>query len=252
MIIKEKKYKNKDLIFNTIHLKECSNNFIVLNDNSEVITQDCKIIFEKIKEYEYDLSVLNSNEIMNMITTFLIKKDFDDCFDAVVLAGSGGKLMYENIKNSKIFNNKEIFELTWHRVWDGENSLGFETNIDSYNLTNKKIVIIEDVVASGHTLWTLKNTIEKLGAQVVYVISALIQESSPIIEKSFSPIYAGMMIKKPKNELLDPFWYPPIYSLRHLLHGDEEMQNFYQILNMKYFNHKNDVELLIKRYRKEF
>lgn len=251
MIIKEKKYSNDDLIFNTIYLNECSNNFIILDDNSKKLNEDYKTITEKINGYDYNLTTLSSNKIMENLISYLKTNNLNDCFDAVVLAGCGGKQMYETIKNSDIFLNKEILDITWHRTWNGENSIGFETNIEDYKIENKKIIIIEDVIASGNTLWTLKTTLEKYGAEVKYVISALIQESSPIITKSFSPIYSGIMINKPQNQDLDPFWYPPIYSLRHLLHGDDEMPKFYQILNSKYFNNENDVELLIKKYRKE-
>jgi len=251
MIIKEKKYNNNDLIFNTIYLDKCSNNFIILDDNSEKLNEDYKIITEKIKNYDYDLVTLSSSKIMEKLISYLITNGLDNSFDTVILAGCGGKQMYEGIKNSKFFINKEILDITWHRAWDGETSHGFETNIETYDLINKKVIIIEDVIASGNTLWTLKTKIEELGAEVIYVVSALIQESSPIINKSFCPIYSGMMINKPQNQELDPFWYPPIYSLRHLLHGDEEMPDFYQILNNKYFNNNEDVETLIKKYREE-
>ena len=251
MIIKEKKYTNNDLIFNTTHLEDCQNNFIVLDDNSEKIIDDYKQIFNKIIEYGYNLTVLDSKQIMSKIICYLEKHNLCDCFDSIILAGTGGKKMYEGIKNTKIFKDKEIISLTWHRDWDGEKSLGFETNINEYNFSNKKVIILEDVIASGNTLWTLKNTLESYGAQVIFVISALIQESSPIIYKSFCNIYSGIMIKKPQDETLNPFWYPPIYSLRHLLHGDDEMECFYQILNEKYFNNEGKVEQLIKKYRRE-
>lgn len=58
------------------------------------------------------------------------------------------------------------------------------------------------------------------------------------------------VIKKPKDKDLDPFWYPPIYSLRHLIRGDEEMPEIYNVLNEKYFNNEDKVEKLIKRIRK--
>ena len=251
MIVKEQKFDSDHLKFDTTYLEKCSNNFIILDDNSEKLNPDYKIITKKIESYKYDLITLNSYNIMKNMVDYLEEHCLNNCFDTVVLAGCGGKQMYKGIKRSKFFLNKDVLDVTWHRIWNNETSLGFETNIDNYNLNNRKIIIIEDVIASGNTLWTLKNTIEKLGADVKYVISALIQESSPIINKSFCPIYSGIMINKPQNELLDPFWYPPIYSLRHLLHGDSEMPKFYQILNTKYFNNEDSVELLIKKYRKE-
>lgn len=251
MLIKEEKYNNNDLLFDTIYLSDCHNDFIILDDNSEELDENYKIITNKIKNYKYNLITLNSNKIMKNLISYLQLNNLSSCFDSVILAGCGGKQMYESIKDSDFFLGKEILDITWHRIWNGENALGFETNVENYSLINKRVIIIEDVIASGHTLWTLKNTLQKLGAEVIYVISALIQESSPIITKSFCPTYSGVMIEKAKNKSLDPFWYPPIYSLRHLLHGDNEMPNFYQILNTKYFNNNNDVELLIKKYRKE-
>ena len=83
------------------------------------------------------------------------------------------------------------------------------------------------------------------------IASSLIQESSPIIHQSFSPTFSSVMIRKPKDTSLDPFWYPPIYSLRHLMHGDDEMNSFYKVLNEKYFNNNDKVERAIKRVREK-
>ena len=157
---------------------------------------------------------------------------------------------FNSIKNNKVFDNKFIYNIKWSRYWKGDSFLGFETNIDNYDIKNKRIIIIEDVIASGNTIWTLKEYLDNNNNEVVMICSALIQESSPIVNKSFCETYSSMMIEKTENDELDPFWYPPIYSLRHLLFGDKEMNNFYNVFNEKYFNGNNDVEVLIKKIRR--
>ena len=172
-------------------------------------------------------------------------------FDTVLTVGTGGKHFFKAIENNKLFLNKEIINLKWHRYWDNQKSLGFETDIDKYDLKDKKILIMEDVIASGMTLVVLKEEIEKRGGIVVATIASLIQEASFLKEKSIVPTYVTVKINKANDMSLDPFWYPPIYSFRHLLYGDEEMSNFYKILNEKYFNNEDKIEKMIKKYREE-
>lgn len=235
--------------YKTFILQNSSQNFIILNDIFKSINIKIKKIIKNIKKYSYNVKVFNISILAKKVIK-CFKKD-NIYFDTVLTVGTGGKHFLDSIKNDKLFLNKEIINLDWHRHWDNQKSLGFETDISTYDLKNKKILIMEDVIASGMTLVVLKEEIEKRGGEVVAINASLIQEASFLKDKSIVPTYVAVKINKPNDIALDPFWYPPIYSLRHLLYGDMEMSSFYKILNEKYFNNENKIEKMIKKYREK-
>lgn len=247
MIIKERKYQRNELKYSSIQQEENNNNFIILDDKTFTIDNNFQKVKELIESYNYKVDVIDIKKTAEVIVNFL-KKRINE-FDTIICAGTGGKQLYNSIEDKSLFKEKEVVYLEWHRTWDNEQSLGFETNIDEFSYQDKRIIILEDVIASGNTLYTMMKEIEDRGGKVVEIYSAMIQESSPIIKKSFMNIFSVVKIKKPENPSLDPFWYPPIYSLRHLYDGDSEMENFYQILNDKYFNGEDKVERFIKKIR---
>lgn len=234
---------------NTIVLNDCSYNFIILNDLSLKSKDILFNIFKEISKYNYQIKMFDISKLAMKIVKRFSKDKL--IFDTIITVGTGGKHFFESIKNNKIFLDKEIINLKWHRLWNKEESLGFETDILDYDLKGKKVLLMEDVIASGSTLITLNNEIKKRGGKVVAIVASLIQETSLFIEKSFASTYVAMKINKTLDITLDPFWYPPIYSLRHLLYGDEEMNDFYKILCEKYFNNEDKIEKLIKYYREE-
>jgi len=246
MLIKEKKYKKEELTKGTNTKNKNNNNFIVLDDRTESITKGIKDVFKSINSYGYNVDVIDIRDSAKEILEDLKTKEFD----TLLTVGEGGRTVLSSIKNNSFIKQKELILLNWSRSWNKDKSLGFETNIDDYNFKDKRIIILEDVIASGNTLYTLVKEIEKRGGKVEWIYSSLIQESSPLIKKSFCNMTSITVIKKPKDKDLDPFWYPPIYSLRHLIRGDEEMPEIYNVLNEKYFNNEDKVEKLIKRIRK--
>ncbi len=246
MIVKEKKYTPNDLIYKTYTLEENNNSFIILDDKTFKITSKMNELVELISKYGYQISIVDLKETTKKIINDIETK----VFDTIITVGTGGKQVYSTIQDENVFKNKNICLMKWNREWDKDKPIGFDTNIDQFDLRGKKIILLEDVIASGNTLFTLKNEIEKRGGSVEWIYSSLIQESSPIIDKNFCNTTAVVVINSPKEESLDPFWYPPIYSLRHLIYGDEEMNSFYEVLNEKYFNGEKRVEQYIKEMRR--
>ena len=248
MLVKEKKYKDDDLCFDSRHELENSNNFIILDDKTSKIDDNVREVLKLIETYGYNVDVVDINSMAKIIINNVENSNIQ--FDAILTVGTGGLQVYRQISESDIFKNKIIYNIKWNRAWEKDKSIGFETDIENYDIKDKKIIILEDVIASGNTLWTLKDLLELYNNKIEMIYSILIQESSPLLNKSFSNTFSSMMICKPSNEKLDVFWYPPIYSLRHLLFGDDEMPSFYDTLGEKYFNNENKVEKLIKRIRR--
>ena len=248
MLVKEKKYNIADLTYDSNHLLENSNNFIILDDKTIEIDENVKKIFSLIESYGYKLDIVDIEQMAEIIIKRV--KESNIVFDSVITVGTGGLQLYKSIKNNPLLKDKNIYNIKWNRLWQKDKSLGFETDLEKYKISNKTILLLEDVIASGNTLWTLKEELESSNNKIQMVACALIQESSSLLRKSFSNTFSSMMICKPSNEKLDPFWYPPIYSLRHLFYGDEEMEQFYETLNEKYFNNDKLVETNIKALRR--
>lgn len=243
MIIKEKKFTSDKLIYKTTCHKDCTGNFIVLDDKTYRIDKNVTTIFKKIGTYDYNVFVVNPDNYKSELLDSI--NNFD--YDVIVTVGTGGKQIFSVIKDK--LSNHNIINIIWNRAWHNSDSVGFNTNINSFVFKNKKILLVEDVIASGNTLWTLKEEIERLNGTVVGIVSMLIQESSPLFDKSFVPMISLVYVKKPLDANLDPFWFPPIYSLRHLLFGDEEMEEFYDSFNKYYFNNSKEIEDIIKSLR---
>lgn len=227
-----------------------SNNFIILDDDTEIDKQKLNLIIKEINKYDYKVNIVYMKSVATTIINY-IKNNCNclDGIDSIVLLGEGGKRFFKYLNMDNTFSNKEVLCVKWSRYWKGNNSKEFETNIDDFDIEGKRFLIVEDVVASGQTLLNIYEYIKKHGGKIELLITCLIQESSPLVNKSFVPTIAGEVIKKPDDSGQDPFWYPPIYSLRHLLYGDEEMPNIYSVLNNKYFNDENIVENKIKELR---
>ena len=233
-----------------IHLSNSlnSNSFFILDDETKIESIKLSKIIKKIQSYGYQVKVITMEEISKKVIDYLMKELIED-FDSVILLGVGGLRFFNFFRNLSIFKNKRIIELKWSRSWDGDNASFFETNIDKFNIRNERIIIFEDVIASGETILNINSFLKKNNNKIISIITCLMQETSPMYSNSFCNTIVGNVINKSTSTELDPFWYPPIYSLRHLLYGDIEMSKFYKNLNERYFNNEKSVEKLIKEMR---
>ena len=245
LIKKVEKSLDKDVI----KLGYNSNNFIVLDDSTVIKKSKLDKIINEIEKYNYKVNIVYMTEIAKKIEEYINDNNCLKDIDTVILLGEGGTRFFKYINANNVFSNKEVYRIKWSRLWNGDKSEYFTTNIDDFDIRNKKILIIEDVVASGETLLNINDYLQKYNNQIELLITCLIQECSPLINQSFCKTIAGEVIKEISNGEDDPFWYPPIYSLRHLLYGDEEMPNIYDNLNKRYFNGDDDVERIIKEVR---
>lgn len=249
MHILNKLYNNKIENYNTVYINENKGTFILLDDYTKIKKSNLNNVKDLISKYDYNVEYIKLNCLGKNILKYLYAKKIEINFDTICLVGTGGSRMFDSMKKDNIFKDKEIIYLKWSRIWENDKSVEFDTNIEKYNFKGKKIMLIEDVIASGETLYNIYLKILELGGEVSCIITALIQECSPLIKKSFAPIYAGVKIKSNSKEDQDVYWYPPIYSLRHILYGDEEMENFYEVISDRYFNKEKDLEKLIKSFR---
>ena len=181
---------------------------------------------------------------MEKVRNYLYLKNINLKDYTIVTVGEGGKQVFKALNKDAL----EVIEIKWSRNWKSEISNEFITNIETFNFKSKNIILIEDVIATGETLYNIIFEIKRKGGNVKKIICAIINESSPLIDKSFAETIVAAKIMSKDSE--NPFWYPAIYSTRHLFYGDEEMPKFYEVLNDKYF--KDDkIEREIKKMRSE-
>ena len=244
MLLNNKKIQLDKAKENTTILSEIKENFIILDDNTYPNKKNINRIGEEISKYNYKVKILSINNLMERVRNYLYLKNINLKDYTIVTVGEGGRQVLKALNKDAL----EVIEIKWSRNWKSEISNEFITNIEAFNFKSKNIILIEDVIATGETLYNIIFEIKRKGGNVKKIICAIINESSPLIDKSFAEtIVAAKIISKDSE---NPFWYPAIYSTRHLFYGDEEMPKFYEVLNDKYF--KDDkIEKEIKKMRSE-
>lgn len=231
-------------------LEVVNSDFVILDDNSYSDVEDIHAVSKEIEKYKYTVNNINISDVMHRVASYLEKNiEFSKNVDLIIAVGEGGTRTLEALNKFNIYNNLEQKFIVWSRNWKGESSNEFITNIERIKLQGRKIILIEDVIATGETLYNIREKIKQMGGEVKGIISAIISYESPIKNKSFCKMIVGTEIKSNNKNIKDPFWYPPIYSLRHLFYGDKEMPYFYKTLNKRYFNNESNVENLIKKRR---
>lgn len=244
MLVNNKKIQLDKAKENTTILSEIKENFIILDDNTYPNKRDINRIGEEISKYDYKVKILSINNLMEKVRNYLYLKNINLKDYTIVTVGEGGKQVFKALNKDAL----EVIEIKWSRNWKSEISNEFITNIETFNFKSKNIILIEDVIATGETLYNIIFEIKRKGGNVKKIICAIINESSPLIDKSFAETIVAAKIMSKDSE--NPFWYPAIYSTRHLFYGDEEMPKFYEVLNDKYF--KDDkIEREIKKMRSE-
>lgn len=244
MLVNNKKIQLDKAKENTTILSEIKENFIILDDNTYPNKKNINRIGEEISKYDYKVKILSINNLMEKVRNYLYLKNINLKDYTIVTVGEGGKQVFKALNKDAL----EVIEIKWSRNWKSEISNEFITNIETFNFKSKNIMLIEDVIATGETLYNIIFEIKRKGGNVKKIICAIINESSPLIDKSFAETIVATKIISKDSE--NPFWYPAIYSTRHLFYGDEEMPKFYEVLNDKYF--KDDkIEREIKKMRSE-
>ena len=244
MLVNNKKIQLDKAKENTTILSEIKENFIILDDNTYPNKKNINRIGEEISKYDYKVKILSINNLMEKVRNYLYLKNINLKDYTIVTVGEGGKQVFKALNKDAL----EVIEIKWSRNWKSEISNEFITNIETFNFKSKNIILIEDVIATGETLYNIIFEIKRKGGNVKKIICAIINESSPLIDKSFAQTIVAAKIMSKDSE--NPFWYPAIYSTRHLFYGDEEMPKFYEVLNDKYF--KDDkIEREIKKMRSE-
>jgi len=199
--------------------------FLILNDLN---IPDVSPLTDFISKY-MDCVVYDINDLCKSL-----KYNFN--FKNVYAVGDGGKIVLGNIN----INTKNFDVILIKRIWKDGKLLGF-SNIENVKIKEKS-VLIDDVIGSGKTLYYLNSA----GVSDMEAVS-LIMNSNPSDFKDENGVKG---YKNTTCTLLvegngtDSYWYPAVYSLRHILWKPKENSWYLKNIARQYF--KNNLEGLEK------
>ena len=216
-------------------LQEFKGDFFILDDGAtEYAINEISAL---IRKYYRRVEIISLKEHAKKI--FENQSELFSSEVMTIALGAGGKNIVSLL--SRDFTFPQLCCCTWSRVWGTEYRTQFQHNLDSIDLCGKQIVIIEDVIASGETLRAVKNYLLERGASIIKVFAAVISGASPMISNQFAlNICVGAKLNACglalKDDEFSAHWYPAIYSLRHLLYGEDENPDFYNTISNLYFD----------------
>jgi hypothetical protein len=179
------------------------------------------------------------DEIASNITSYLRPRYLLNNYDYIVGIGDGGFRMLYYLQKTMRLDPKKVVFIKCSHVFLENGKIDFTHDIDSVCWENLKILLVDDVIARGDTVDFVSRQIRNRGGDSLGLISGIISCNSPYFNKCcfpFTCIEKGVFYKNIDPFKKDPFWYPPIFSLRHLLFGDLETTNFYKVFSEKYLN----------------
>lgn len=215
-------------------ISKCKSDFFILDDGTKV--KELELLKTFIKKYYDKAVILSLKDIAAKLYLSLSKMSADE---QIVLLGIGeGGSIVANYISEYSQHRINVINTKWSRKWISRYDYTFVNgNIELAEYEKKEIILVEDVVATGETVKEFNNSIKKNGIKPSGICTAILSENcnSNIFEQ-FEFTLIGVLASSNSNNTnpKEPYWYPPIYSLRHLLYGEEEQSFFYELLYEKY------------------
>lgn len=230
-----------------IVLEKCSADFFILDDSKylKLDKSEQSMIFrfmEYLDKKRISVKIITIDELASLLLNKLKEDNISNNFDLIANIGMGGKELFAPMK--EYFVEKEVKDIICKRVWYSKTLVKIEDDINSYYFQGKKVLLIDDVVATGHTLNNIIKKIENLNGIVSMIMIGL--GSCNFLDKENYPIIIGKKLYEKHKHILSnidgAYWYPGIYSIRHLLNEENGMANFKERIAEMYF--ENDAEVI--------
>lgn len=216
--------------------KKTYGNFYLLDDTSKLYNEET--IIRYIEKYNYDvvkLEISKSVKYLSEIASEFAKKEY--CF---VSLGKGGEILAKLLHGMKDVIN--TINLEYSQIIIHNRVISYKTDLDRYDWKNKKIVILEDVIYTGDTLYNFIRRVKDHGGNPCAVLTCIACDDCNIKLESISPhidITSYYMISKDNGVL------PPLYSYRHLLYGEGEWCEFFDYIGDLYFSGNKNLKNII-------
>lgn len=193
--------------------------FLILNDLN---IPDVSPLTDFISKY-MDCVVYDINDLCKPLKYNFNSKN-------VYAVGDGGKTVLGNI------NVKDFDVIPIKRIWKDGKLLGF-SNIENVKIKEES-VLVDDVIGSGETFYYLNSA----GVSDIDAVS-LIMNSNPSDfkdengVKGYKNTTCTLLVE---GDGTDSYWYPAVYSLRHILWKPKENPWYLRNISRQYF--KNNLE----------
>jgi len=204
--------------------------FLILNDLDIV---DISPLTDFVSKY-MDCTVYDTNHLCRAL-----KHDFDS--KNVYAVGAGGKRV---LRNPSI-DIKKFDTISIKRIWKDGKPLGF-SNIGDVKIKEES-VLVDDIIGSGETLHFINSFAKSNDLEAV----SLVMNNNPNDfkdengVKGYKNTTCTLLVEGSGN---DSYWYPAIYSLRHLLFKPKENPWYLRNMAQHYFeNNLNGLEGVVKR-----
>lgn len=188
-------------------------------------------LFEYIETSNIKMEIISFGEIAKTIKDDVVKMIKDKKIDCVILIGNGGKLLFHELEKIIEIKNIDIVSFMFQKKWSKEEKNAVIGN----NIAGKNILLLDDVVATGDTIREVVSEIDRNEGNIKGIVVGVMSENYKEIDK-ISIIGYKLCNKEKGNSKDNPFWFPPIYSIRHILNNENGMPYFAETFADKYFN----------------
>lgn len=212
-------------------------NFFLLNDNTFLPCEEQLIQY--IQNFKYELVVFHIKHI-DFLAHYINQMKWDSKDYHLVAIGEGGKRVLQEIDKKMPIKNGWLKIPCRQKIKD-DLIIGYDCEIPLFS--RKKIVFVEDVVASGETIHYVAQAIKLFGGVVEGIVTFTLYDDFKRL--SNTPVITSHLIQRKSHLFLDP----PFYSFRHLVDGEGEKKQFYKYICNTYFKGDNTIEWLLQDRR---
>ena len=154
------------------------------------------------------------------------KSSEDNSFVSVGTGGYRFKSAIERYANLQLVS----YQMECHHDMR-TNMISLKSDLSLHN--EKNIVLLEDYIASGKTIEHVSQFFFKRGIDIDAIISAAGNVNAKFASKL--RVICGVLLTG-VDMGLDPYWYPPFYSFRHIKNKENGQADFWEIVYKRYFS----------------
>lgn len=217
-------------------LKKETADFFLLDD--QTIFPKINKLIKYIQQAGYNPTVLKVKDISQLNQQIWSRGWYAPEFRYVGIGDGGRSVLSQLVKSVNIPISYE--HVRFSQEIKNNQITGYSHNLFDYRWENTSVILVEDVIASGGTIYELTRYLEKAGANIIGIVSLVTY--NPIIKYIKYPIITRSLINRLDLNIL----IPPLYSYRHLVHGEGELFSFYQYICKTYFeNDKTFMKIML-------
>lgn len=220
--------------------------FFLLDDtkhfNITTKQADTLIKLFKVMEEYYNCNFFTFEKLSDLMFEELLLTIEKNDVELLITLGTGGKYLLNSMRYKKEIAT-DIINIKCQKI--NSDIVKIEKNI---LFSAKKIVLLDDVLATGDTIINVNNYLNKLGNQTIKAFVGVMNGQCAF---NAMPLYYSISVgclDKPIIKKDELYWYPPIFSLRHIINHENGLSCFAEIFAVKYFKNDERIKSLINQF----